>query len=212
MSSELNTQNAVGRPSDQRKRAAIIDAATRAFFAHGYLAASIEAIAADAGVSKVTIYAHFGDKAGLLTAAVESQCTLIREHLTLDESPGPLRERLTEFGLAMTAFLSRPEIIQFERRIAAETEREPELGRRFLEAGPRRMHLALADLIARAQASGELIAGDPMLAAAHLGAMFKGMADMERRFASAEDPATAEVRIRSATDLFMRAYGADPST
>ena len=34
-------------------------------FEHGFAATSIEQVAADAGVSKVTVYNHFGDKRGL---------------------------------------------------------------------------------------------------------------------------------------------------
>jgi TetR/AcrR family transcriptional repressor of mexJK operon len=197
-----------GRPSDQRKRQAIIEAAARAFFAHGYEAASIEAIAADASVSKVTIYAHFGDKGGLLSAAVEAECAKMRAGLMPDAAEGPLRDRLIDFGRAMLAFLSRPEIIQFERRIAAETEREPDLGQRFLNAGPRRMLHALAEMISAAHRDGALQVDDPLLAAGHLAAMFKGMADMERRFASPESPEAGEARLRSAVDLFLRAHRA----
>ena len=43
------------RPSSEAKREAIIAAAARAFFNQGYEATSIEQVAADAGVSKVTI-------------------------------------------------------------------------------------------------------------------------------------------------------------
>ncbi|MEO1488476.1 MAG: helix-turn-helix domain-containing protein, partial [Pseudomonadota bacterium] len=51
-----------GRPSDQAKRDAIVEAASDLFFEHGFAATSIEQIASLAGVSKVTIYNHFGDK------------------------------------------------------------------------------------------------------------------------------------------------------
>ena len=51
-----------GRPVDPAKREAIVAAAAHSFFDIGYAATSIEQIAADAGVSKVTIYNQFGDK------------------------------------------------------------------------------------------------------------------------------------------------------
>lgn len=57
------------------------------------------------------------------------------------------RARLEAIGAAMVAFLSRPEMIQFERRIAAETECEPAIGKAFLEAGPRHMLRAFAALL-----------------------------------------------------------------
>ncbi len=63
-----------GKTADLAKREGIILAAKKAFFDHGYAGASIEAIAGEAGVSKVTIYNHFGDKRALFTAAVEHEC------------------------------------------------------------------------------------------------------------------------------------------
>ncbi len=174
----------------------------------GYTAASIEAVAADANVSKVTVYNHFCDKRGLFAASVEHECEIIRGQLLFDENQGPLRERLLAFGRSMVAFLSRPEMIRFEQRIAAEVEREPELGHCFLEAGPRRMHRALAGLLEREQDRGTLILDDALQAAEHLAAMCKGLADLERRFTGCTDADAAERRVRSAVDLFLRGYGA----
>lgn len=181
-------------------------AAKRAFFEDGYATASIEAIAADAGVSKVTIYNHFGDKRGLFTAAVENECENIRGRLLFDNSSGSVRDRLVAFGRSMVAFLSRAEMIRFEQRIAAEVELEPDLGECFLNAGPRRMHRALAALLEREHARGTLRIDDPMQAAEHLAAMCKGLADMERRFTGYSDPAAADRRVQSAVDLFLCGY------
>ncbi len=194
--------------ADPAKRQAIILAAKRAFFDHGYAASGIEAIAAAASVSKVTVYNHFGDKRGLFTAAVEHECENIRGQLLFDDEHGSLRERLTAFGHAMITFLSRPEMVRFEQRIAAETEHEPELGRCFLEAGPRRMHRALAALIAREHERGTIEVEDAMVAAEQFAAMCKGLADMDRRFLGIVDAEASDRRIRSAVDLFMRGYAA----
>jgi TetR/AcrR family transcriptional regulator, mexJK operon transcriptional repressor len=53
-----------GRPYDHDKSAAMVDAAGDVFFERGYADTTIEAIAELAGVSKVTIYARFGDGEG----------------------------------------------------------------------------------------------------------------------------------------------------
>ena len=195
-----------GRSADLHKREEIILAAKRAFFESGYAAVSIEAVAAEAGVSKVTIYNHFGDKRGLFVAGVEHECENIRGQLLFDDAAGSIRDRLIAFGSSMIAFLSRPEMIRFEQRIAAEVEHEPDLGVCFLESGPRRMHRALADLLRREQERGTLAMDDPMQAAEHLAAMCKGLADMERRFTGNSDAAAADRRVRSAVDLFLKGY------
>jgi TetR/AcrR family transcriptional repressor of mexJK operon len=196
-----------GRPSDQAKRDAIVAAASRRFFDKGFAATSIEQVAADASVSKVTIYNHFGDKRALFVAAVESECEKMRGFFNLQETPaGSIRERLVVIGQAMFAFLSRPEMIQFERRIAAETEHEPAIGLAFLEAGPWRMKAAFSQFLAHASATGELNIPDPDLAAEQFVSMAKGMGDLERRFGSLPSEEENAKRIAGAVDVFLLAY------
>lgn len=197
-----------GRPVDPAKRDAIVAAAAHAFFEQGYAASTIEGIAADAGVSKVTIYNHFGDKRALLCAAVERECERMRGHFEIESGTGGnLRDRLLAIGTAMVAFLSRPEMIQFERRIAAETEHDPDIGLAFLDNGPRRMKAAFAALLERMRSEGELDIPDPVLAAEQFASLCKGMGDLERRFGAPPDPARDAVRIAGAVDVFLRAYG-----
>lgn len=199
----------VGRPLDAAKRQGIIDMAARHFFEHGYAATAIEQIAADAGVSKVTIYNQFGDKRALFTAAVECECEKLRGHFSLDAMPqGTIRERLTAIGEAIAAFLSRPEMIQFDRRIAAETETEPAIGEVFLDAGPRRMKHGFAAYLRYCAETGDLVLDDPELAAEQFVSMCKGMDDLERRFGAAVTPENFERRIAGAVDVFLAAYGA----
>lgn len=205
------TRRKVGRPSDAAKRQAIVDTAAHHFFHHGYAATAIEQVASDAGVSKVTIYNQFGDKRALFAAAVECECEKMRGHFSLEAMPqGTIRERLTAIGEAMFAFLSRPEMIQFERRIAAETEADPAIGAAFLEAGPWRMKQGFAVWLMRAVEAGELQIADPMLAAEQFVAMCKGMGDLERRFGAEVCAENSHARIHGAVDVFLAAYGAAP--
>ncbi|MEX0342629.1 MAG: TetR/AcrR family transcriptional regulator [Erythrobacter sp.] len=199
-----------GRPADAAKREAILAAAATSFFEHGFAASSIEQIAADAGVSKVTIYNRFGDKRALFTSAVERECEQLRGNLEVpDIASGNLRDRLTAIGEAMVTFLSRPKMVQFERRIAAETEHEPTVGAAFLEAGPLRMKKAFAALIAAMHEAGEIQVDDPELAAEQFASMCKGMGDLERRFGAADDPQRNRRRIEGAVEVFCRAYARD---
>jgi len=199
-----------GRPTDEAKREAILAAAADSFFAHGFAASSIEQIAADAGVSKVTIYNRFGDKRALFIAAVERECEQLRGNLEMPQvASGNLRDRLTAIGEAMTAFLSRPKMVQFERRIAAETEHEPSVGEAFLVAGPLRMKRAFAALIGAMHDAGDIEVDDPELAVEQFASMCKGMGDLERRFGAAPDPQRNRERIAGAVEVFCRAYARD---
>ena len=158
-------------------------------------------------MSKVTIYNHFNDKGGLFTAAVERECEKMRGAFSLEDiAHGTLRERLLAIGEAMSAFLSRPEMVQFERRIAAETEHEPAVGEAFLKAGPHRMKAAFTMFIAAMQAAGEIQCDDPELAAEQFAAMCKGMGDLDRRFGLPKDAHRDRQRVEGAVDVFCAAY------
>ena len=201
----------LGRPSDAGKRRKILEAAAQSFFEGGFAGTAIEQVAADAGVSKVTIYNQFGDKRALFTAAVECECEKMRGYFSLDDMPqGSIHDRLMAIGEAMLAFLHRPEMIQFERRIAAETEHEPAIGAAFLEAGPWRMKQAFSAWLAHACTGGELAIADTDLAAEQFVALCKGMGDLEHRFGAHVAPADSRRRLVGAVEMFLAAYGSKP--
>ena len=54
----------------ERKRRAIVEAATTLFLENGYRGTSMEQIATVARVSKQTVYRHFSDKEALFNAIV----------------------------------------------------------------------------------------------------------------------------------------------
>lgn len=200
----------LGRPTDAAKRVAIVEAAAQSFFDVGFAATSIEQVAANAGVSKVTIYNHFGDKGALFSAAVTHECERMRGLFSIDDSAsGSIRDRLRTIGEAMVAFLSRPEMIRFEHRIAAETENDPSIGLAFLEAGPWRMKEGFGAFLAHATQVGELAVDDPKLAAEQFVSMCKGMGDLERRFGAVPPPQDNEMRIEGAVEVFLAAYGVE---
>lgn len=213
MSTDTSTENTeklnsrLGRPADEAKREAIIKAASQMFFDVGFAATAIEQVASKAGVSKVTVYNHFGDKRGLFVATVEHECTKMRDYFTLDlDAPGDLRDRLLHLGEAMTAFLARPEMTRFELRIAAETEHAPEIGRSFLDAGPRNMRSNFVEMLRLEVAAGRLQIEDLALAAEQFVSMCKGFGDLERRFGATNDPERTQERIEGAVDVFLKAY------
>lgn len=64
--------HAHGRVPGELRRRQLLELATELFAERGYAAASMDELAARAGVSKPVIYAQFGSKEGLLVAAIES--------------------------------------------------------------------------------------------------------------------------------------------
>ncbi|MEO0441649.1 MAG: TetR/AcrR family transcriptional regulator, partial [Pseudomonadota bacterium] len=187
-----------------------VRSACQRFFDHGFAATSIEAIAEDAGVSKVTVYNRFGGKEALFVAAVEHECDNMQRSLfNLGNDNQGLQDKLVAFGKNMIRFLERPEITRMETHLAVEAENNPKLGKLFLDAGPRRMHRVLSRLLSEAAEQGEIDLDDPDQAAELLVGMFKGLADLDRRFGQI-DPAKAEIatnlRIDNAVNLFLSGY------
>src|SRR3546814_15991361 len=90
-----------GRPKDLAKGAAILDAAKRMFTEHGFDRTSMDQIASEAGVSKLTVYSHSGDKEALFAAAVTSHCETRLPDALFEPSPDtPPRARLLEIERA----------------------------------------------------------------------------------------------------------------
>lgn len=126
-----------GRPTAaerDRRRDAILDAAIDRFTRLGFGGTTIEAIAADAGATKRTIYTWFGDLAGVLTAAVERQ----HGYLLADDDIGadgvPIEDAATRLVLALHSDVS----VSLHRLVIAESPRFPEVAAAFYDAGPAR--------------------------------------------------------------------------
>ena len=90
------------------RRAAILAVARTAFFAHGYGATSMSAIAATLGGSKTTLWSHFRSKEALFAAVIDDvlarHCGAIGAALPLDS---PVAATLERFGaVLMTTILS----------------------------------------------------------------------------------------------------------
>lgn len=91
------------RRRSEAKRAAILDAAEDRFLADGYERASMDVIAARAGVSKRTVYDHFGEKSAVYLRVVERvHASLVRTvGAAIEEELRPgrdLREGLSAFA------------------------------------------------------------------------------------------------------------------
>ena len=67
---ESNTKPRAGRPKDSVKRLAILEVAIGLFLKRDFMDVTMDAIAAEANVSKLTVYSHFGDKEVLFSEAV----------------------------------------------------------------------------------------------------------------------------------------------
>lgn len=133
-----------GRALDPTKRAAILDGARAVFLRDGFAQGSMDAVAAEAGVGKQTIYRHFRSKETLVEALVAAMCS--PDVVQPLPSALPVRERMRALLLTFVDGVASPDGIRLYRAIVAEAGRVPALGRLFWEAGPRHLRTAIAQL------------------------------------------------------------------
>lgn len=202
-----------GRPKDLGKRAAILDAAKVLFFEQGYTGVSMDSIAAQAGVSKLTVYSHFGDKETLFTEAVKSRCVeMLPDTLFVTDAEGPLREQLLGIANAFFDLVGSDDAVSVQRMMMA-PEIDERLREMFWQAGPRRTTEALAEFLRARTARGELDIDDYPRAALQLMTLVKGELHSNRMCGLQPGPSEGDARahVAAAVDFFLRAYARRPT-
>jgi AcrR family transcriptional regulator len=157
----------------QQTRERLRTAAHQLFLRQGYLATSIDAILAEAGISsKETLYRHYRSKEELFVDVLS--------HLTMEQPgfsaklvalPTPqdlpsLRQGLTMLAREILSMMSQPGYLPLVRMIIAETPRFPQLGTLFFSTVTER-GLAIITALLRAAREQQIIADIDFDAVAH---------------------------------------------
>lgn len=195
-----NNQN----PCDCRTR--LLEAATAIFLEEGYRA-SVERIAARAGVAKQTFYNYFPRKDDLFCEVIRLGTAAML--VSLDDDNAPLRERLLRFANAFRECLLSSKGIAFYRAIAAEAARFPELATAFYINGPQQTAQRLAAELERAMSDGVLRRDDPLFAAEMLQSMLLG-GERLRRIFNVDQAMLPVPDAGSIIDHFLRTYAPHP--
>ncbi len=207
-----------GRPKDMAKRAAVLRAGTRLFVENGYEGTSMEAVASAAGVSKLTVYSHFGSKQGLFVAAVQAHCDRMLPGTLFERAAGtPLPERLHEVAHAIHALCTSPEAIAANRVLGAPGMAGSQETQLYWEAGPARLQADLEALLSRRARRGELrLDGDDpaavALAAMQFIALLTGPPQVRLVLGCDARPADPAGQVEAAVATFLRAWATTPPT
>lgn len=202
-----------GRPKDLAKRAAILDAAERMFLQDGFEGVSMDQIAAAAGVSKLTVYSHFGDKDALFTEAAKAWCEQQMPGSVFEPAPHqPVGERLMDIARAYFAMVCAPEAVAGHRLLCSPQMVGKQLARMFWEAGPQRVQDEFSRFLERRIAAGDLDIDDVHRASGQFFSLVKGDPHSRLVF-DCEDAGQAGCReqadahLEAAVAMFLRAYG-----
>lgn len=187
-------------PLQRRKRSAILDGARTVFLGQGFGLATMDDVAAAAGVGKQTVYRHFKSKEALFVGLVSSMCAQVGALLVSaqeEQSDGSPDVELRDLGWVMAQILIEPDYLRLYRAIVAEAERLPELGQVFYENGAKVVRAFAAKILRkkfdestaalRAATFVQLVLGDAYLELS----IGYTVPDVEARFALQIDEAVA---------------------
>lgn len=202
-----------GRPKNLVKRAAILDAAQVLFLQYGYEGSSMDAIAQEAGVSKLTVYNHFTDKETLFCAAIEAKCETQLTQLFVSSTetpPSNLRECLLGIAHSFQALVDSPESLAMHRLIISHALSNPTLSHLFYEATALRIINKMEQLLTTISRAQQLDIADPKQAAEHFFIMLKGTRNLQLLVGYKPQQSSTDVpqQIEGMVDLFIKAYQA----
>lgn len=194
------------------KHDAILAAATEAFLREGYARASVDAIAAAAGVGKQTVYGHFGDKQRLFLAVVESARNAVgagsNEAATLISDTGDPRADLHAAATRLLDAITAPEVAALHRLTIAESAHHPQLQQSWRDDGATQASIdAVAAYLSQASSRGQLDVPEPATVARQWVLLLSAEAQV-RSLRGLQPLSQRElVQIaRDTTELILRAY------
>jgi AcrR family transcriptional regulator len=148
----------------------VLEIASELFYAEGINTVGVDRIAAEADASKATLYAHYGNKDGLVAAYLDRLSACSREQLTQHfESNGDARQKLFRIFDALADWYEEDDFRGCHFMIAGSELTAPD--HPAAEVG-RRHRAWVKDLFERLAA--ELGAVDPALLAAQLLMLYDG--------------------------------------
>lgn len=204
----------ISESRSERKRKALLLAATELFLDKGYDGTSMDDVAAKAAVSKPTVYKYFADKQRLYEAIVRSTTAEIDDLMRLIAET-TARQMNLEAGLAELArrfihALMQPRILRLRRLVIANAERFPDVGRGWYEEGFERVLATLAKRFEELANRKLLQVDDPQLAANHFVGLLLWIPINKAMFTGdhGSSPRELERLALSAVRAFLDGYGA----
>ncbi|MBN6100697.1 TetR/AcrR family transcriptional regulator [Xanthomonas sp. CFBP 8703] len=196
------------RKKTEVRRLSFANAAGKLFIERGFGAVTMEAIAAEAGASKVTLYGYFASKDALFEAFVVEAGRGGLAALEASKQDTDLQQSLLHLGTAYLELVMRPDVVALNRLIIGEAGRQPQLSRIFYENGPKQTLLTICDVLESLMERGLLRRAAPR----QTGLYFKSLCEagmLERQLWGLDPPPDAESRqaaVLSAIEAFLPAY------
>ncbi|MCB1518503.1 MAG: TetR/AcrR family transcriptional regulator [Hyphomicrobiaceae bacterium] len=197
----------------RKSREKIVTAAEDVFLATGFLGSNMDMIAAQADVSKQTIYAHFKSKEVLFTEVMKVMTGGAARDIGKDLEEvfdgRSVEEYLLDVAVAHLMIVLTPRLMRLRRLVIGEVERFPELGRSLYQNGPVRSIRQFTRALEHYQRLGEIGPGDAEMAATQFNWMVMG-GPTSSAMLLGDDGIEGEAELRAhakeAVRIFLSAY------
>ncbi|WP_299495034.1 TetR/AcrR family transcriptional regulator [uncultured Shewanella sp.] len=201
----LSSQNLTKR---EQKHANILAAANMLFCEQGFPHTSMEEIAKKAGVSKQTLYSHFGCKNTLFAASITAKADSYQLNseifFNLEQPEKTLMYFAEQFGQLMVS----KEALAIYQTCVTHADRHPEIAQVFFKNGPECILSLLSDYLEKVSAAQQYQFHEPRHCAVRLCLMLFGEMRLKLDLGIDVDDLVASRNqyLQSSVDMFLRAY------
>lgn len=202
-------QTTSGRPKDLEKRARILQAAKSIFLKMGYHATNMDQIAKEAGVTKLTVYNHFQDKANLFICAIEESCEESIRAKQFELTPeSDFRQALYLMCQRALSIIYLPEAMKLDRVLFELAAEQNPLTQQFFDASHTRMCHVWCDFFEQAITFNFIQADAPLKQTELIISLMLGIRHQQVLLGLAPVPTADEIDqiIQHAIEIFLLKY------
>ena len=202
-------------PRRERNRLAkekrILEAAQTIFASAGYSGATMDAVAAAAGLTKPTLYQYYASKEALFGAMMSARRDDMLVAFESDDAASMVAQ-LHRFAWAYADTVMRPDLLSLARLIISEAQRFPEIGQTYQASGPDRVLAGMMEFLGAQRDAGRLAFDDNELAAQDLWGLILSAPRTRALYQPDNPPKRDELAryVENGLKVFLRAYSTDP--
>ncbi|MCL1068707.1 TetR/AcrR family transcriptional regulator [Shewanella olleyana] len=167
-------QHSAPMTRSEQKRSQILTASIELFCVQGFPNTSMDLVAKKAGVSKQTVYSHFGSKDELFIAAIESKCVVHQLTGNLLDDAANAEQTIRMFAQQFGELIVSDEVLAVFKTCLAHAETHPDLSKLYYEAGPKHVLGLLSDYLSKVNQHNEFYFANPHDSAVRLCLMLFG--------------------------------------
>ncbi|MEZ9236125.1 TetR/AcrR family transcriptional regulator [Shewanella sp. 10N.286.52.A9] len=196
------------RTRSEQKKATILQSAIELFCVQGFPSTSMDMVAKKAGVSKQTVYSHYGSKDELFIAAIESKCVVHQLTGNLLEDATNPENTIRTFAHQFGELIISDEVVAVFKTCLAHAETHPNLSKLYFDAGPKHILGLLSEYLDEVNKQGVFYFEKPHDCAVRLCLMLFGEVKLrlELGLDVSDLIAGREQYINDSVNLFLTAH------